>query len=369
MKFRSIFTKALLASALAISQNLFFVSGADQAKAQAQGGLRPYVVLVNGQGNCCADSRMSALISRLGGSYEFRYVPYSNFRNNGQSGGGNATDWSSVDTQFLRDGADFINNQLDRNRPLIIIGHSYGGDSVLKLLPRINRRIQFVAVIDPVGTGGFRRIAQESSVPGNVEYFFNRWQENVMFPVDFSRNGSIKCNAKQCDQDSQNIARGEDGSPRTTECRWDEITCPGFVAPNPFIGRKGRKGRKQVRVGHQDLPQDPYIQRIIGDKIRQQVAAFIPPSVVSSNSGRLRPGFYSRIGMNPPGIIYLWPSPWDGGKTDVWCDVPNHSMYVRNLNNIGSAIEVNSLEAVKNSGKYWSQPCTEDVFQQSRVQH
>jgi hypothetical protein len=44
------------------------------------------------------------------------------------------------------------------------------------------------------------------------------------------------------------------------------------------------------------------------------------------------------------------------------------STYVRNLNNIGSAIEVNSLEVVKNSGKYWSQPCTDDVFQQSRVQ-
>jgi pimeloyl-ACP methyl ester carboxylesterase len=224
MKFRSIFTKALLTSALAISQNLFFVSGADQAKAQAQGGLRPYVVFVNGQDNCCTwgrytngsiDPYMDTVIRALPPSADIRYVPYSNFRDGGRS----SDDWTSVDTQFLRAGADFINNQLDINRPLIIIGHSYGGDSVLKLLPRINRRIQFVAVIDPVGTGGFRRIAQESSVPGNVDYFFNRWQENVMFPVDFSRNGSIRCNAKQCDQDSQNIARGEDGSSRTIECR------------------------------------------------------------------------------------------------------------------------------------------------------
>jgi pimeloyl-ACP methyl ester carboxylesterase len=270
MKFRNILTKALLASALAISQNLFFVSGSDQAKAQGISRPRPYVVLVNGQDNCCAD-RMNALVNRLGGSYEFRYVPYSNFRDGGRS----SDDWTSVDTQFLRAGADFINNQLDINRPLIIIGHSYGGDSVLKLLPRINRRIQFVAVIDPVGTGGFRRIAQESSVPVNVDYFFNRWQENVMFPVDFSRNGSIRCSAKQCDQDSQNISRGEDGSPRTTECRWDEVTCPGFVAPNPLIGRPGRRGTKQVRIGHADLPTNPYIQRILSDKIQQQMRVFI----------------------------------------------------------------------------------------------
>jgi hypothetical protein len=33
-------------------------------------------------------------------------------------------------------------------------------------------------------------------------------------------------------------------------------------------------------------------------------------------------------------------------ETDVWCDVPNHDMYVRNLNNIGSAIEANNLETV-----------------------
>jgi pimeloyl-ACP methyl ester carboxylesterase len=272
MKFRSILTKALLATALAISQNLFFISGSNQAKAQE--GLRPYVVLVNGQGNCYAWG-MDALVRRLGGSYEFRSVPYSNFRDGGQSGGGNAGDWSSVDTQFLRSGADFINNQLDMNRPLIIIDHSYGGDSVLKLLPRINRRVQFVAVIDPVGTGGFRRIAQESSALGNVDYFFNRWQENVMFPVDFSRNGSIRCNAKQCDQDSQNIARGEDGSSRTIECRWDEVTCPGFVAPNSLIGRPERKGRKQVRTGHQDLPKDAYIQKILSDKIQQQMRVFV----------------------------------------------------------------------------------------------
>jgi Group XII secretory phospholipase A2 precursor (PLA2G12) len=85
-------------------------------------------------------------------------------------------------------------------------------------------------------------------------------------------------------------------------------------------------------------------------------------------STRFKPGFYSRVGMNPPGIIYLWPSPWDGAKTDVWCDVPNHSMYARNIDGIGRAIGVNSLEAVKGTAKYWSQPCTDDIFRQSRIQ-
>jgi pimeloyl-ACP methyl ester carboxylesterase len=229
---------------------------------------RPYVVFVNGYLNCCA-SEMNDLQNRLMNKMnaEIRYVPYSNFDSNGKSG------YTSTDERFLRDGADFINNQLDRSRPLILIGHSFGGDSVLKLLPRINRRIEFVAVIDPVRTSGYRASLKSLKVPSNVDYFFNTWQENVPFPNDFPINGSIPCNAKTCDQDSNNIARNADYSPVEAECRWDEVTCPGFVAPNPFIGRKGRKGHKQVRVSHQDLPRSAYIQKILGDKIQAQLAA------------------------------------------------------------------------------------------------
>jgi pimeloyl-ACP methyl ester carboxylesterase len=149
---------------------------------------RPYVVFVNGWQNCCSWG-MNALQNRLINQMnaEPRYVPYSNFDNNGSSGN------TSTDERFLRDGADFINNQLDKNRPLILIGHSFGGDSVLKLLPRINRRIQLVAVIDPVRTGGFRATLKNLNVPSNVDYFYNRWQENEPFPTDYIVNGSIAC--------------------------------------------------------------------------------------------------------------------------------------------------------------------------------
>lgn len=98
------------------------------------------------------------------------------------------------------------------------------------------------------------------------------------------------------------------------------------------------------------------------------------PSVVAQSSfkpialPRLKPGFYSRIGMKPPGIIYLWPSPWDGGKTDVWCNVPNHTMYANHIDSVGAAIGVPDLESVKNTAKYWSQPCGDSVFNQSRIQ-
>ena len=34
---------------------------------------------------------------------------------------------------------------------------------------------------------------------------------------------------------------------------------------------------KQVRAGHQSLPTDDWIQRVIGDKIQEQLTAFRPP--------------------------------------------------------------------------------------------
>ena len=51
MKFRNIATNALLASALAISQNVFFASNQNKVQAQPSNAL---VVFVNGSGDCCA---------------------------------------------------------------------------------------------------------------------------------------------------------------------------------------------------------------------------------------------------------------------------------------------------------------------------
>jgi hypothetical protein len=253
VKIGSILTNALMASALAISQNLFFVSSSNQAK--AQGSTQPYVVLVNGYQDCCIwDPRnrgVSEILLRklqnLGA--DLRLVPWDTFRD-----GSRQRSSTSNDSAFLREGADFINNQLDKNRPLILIGHSFGGDSVLKLLPRINRRIQFVAVIDPVRTGGFRAPLKALTVPNTVDYFFNRWQNNEPFPNDFPLNGSIPCNAKTCDQDSQFAHTDETGNPIREKCGFLE-TCR----------------TKQVRTGHQSLPTDDYIQKLIGDKIQKQL--------------------------------------------------------------------------------------------------
>ena len=215
----------LIAGASVLSSLLVTMLSATSVVAQSS---RPYVVFVNGWQNCCTWNRytdgspapsMDKVVDALPSNAEIRYVPYSNFDNNGRSGN------TSPDEQFLRDGADFINNQLSANRPLILIGHSFGGDSILRLLPLIRRPIQFVAVIDPVSTGGFRTTLKGYTIPNNVGYFFNRWQNNEPFPNDFTTNGSIPvCFAKKCDQSSQFALTDIDGKARTEKCGWLE-TC------------------------------------------------------------------------------------------------------------------------------------------------
>jgi pimeloyl-ACP methyl ester carboxylesterase len=214
----------------------------------------PYVVFVNGFSNCCAN-QMYPLKDRLKQmNAEIRDVPYSNFDSGGTSSLGDR------DKKFLKDGADFINNQLDKNRPLILIGHSFGGDSILELLPKINRRIQLVAVIDPVRGGGVRGTLKELYIPNNVDYFFNRWQTNEMFPIDYKEEklAKIRCNAKMCDQDIQDFYRNADGEIERAKCKEIEFC------------------KDKQSIGHSDLPRDGWIQRVIGDKIQEQLAEFQP---------------------------------------------------------------------------------------------
>lgn len=76
------------------------------------------------------------------------------------------------------------------------------------------------------------------------------------------------------------------------------------------------------------------------------------------NSGRLTPGLYANPGMNPPGVIYLRRSPWDGGKTDVWCDIKSQSLYEHAMRQRSEPARTRfSLSYVKSKSKYWSIPC------------
>lgn len=222
----------------------------------------PVAVFVNGYEDCCAWYMNDLMRALSENGVAIMKVPWDSFRN-----GAGQISRTSNDGRFLQEGAAFINQRLHPQSQLILIGHSYGGDSVLKLLPRLQRRVRFVAVIDPVAAGGLRTPIRSREVPANVDYFFNRWQQNRVaeeniVPFDSAVSGYIQnCHARNCDQDAQNISRTTDGSPFRDSCGWEEVSCPGYSLFPP------RRGTKQRRVMHNTMPVDAYIQRQIIDKI------------------------------------------------------------------------------------------------------
>jgi hypothetical protein len=250
-------------------------------KVQAQSSPKAFVVFVNGSGDCCAGS-MTEVINRMRrGGNEVWTTSYASFRDGSTTNKVPVVNLSTdLDSSFIADAA-LVLNRISKSRPIILIGHSYGGDSVLKILPFINRKIQAVVTIDPVGTGGFRQVAIRRKIPSNVDYFMNRWQENGLagsniVPFDSRIGGSIPCSAKICDQDAQNLARNSDGSEIRVSCEAHEVSCNGWKLPGcNFSGCwKGSNGTKAKRVFHNDMPGDDFIQRSVSDKIQQQLQAF-----------------------------------------------------------------------------------------------
>ena len=145
----------------------------------------------------------------------------------------------------------------DPNAQIVIIGHSLGGDTALKIAQGIAEKnpaieIDVLALLDPVGFSGtagkvgdiYNKVIniapfinpltgdpiplgpvsievpvnddnqtpgfftdtnlEASSVPSNVGYFYNRWQTNGPFPIDYLRpDRQVTCNARVCDQGAQ----------------------------------------------------------------------------------------------------------------------------------------------------------------------
>lgn len=82
-------------------------------------------------------------------------------------------------------------NQLPSGHKLILIGHSFGADSLLKVAEQVTRSIDLLAVIDPVAAYALRRTVVRRPVPPRVRYFWNRWQQRAPWPLDFLRSGRI----------------------------------------------------------------------------------------------------------------------------------------------------------------------------------
>ena len=239
-------------------------ASADQALDDAvdnAGKYSAFVFLVNGFTGCCTPGeKFQKFLIEKGA-----YVHISNWNEIDQKGDPgvplkNGT-WKITpsppnDEKFIKQMQEVIENidKKDSAKPIVLIGHSYGGDAVLQVTKRINgRKIAFLGVLDGVGRGGLRKNITQP-VPDNVEYFFSRWQQNLgiiastgkkrtpeihWIPVDRLLSGEIKSHAGESNQKRQNAEK-------TGKCK-TKYRDPANLIPN--------------LITHGGVPKDKCIQK------------------------------------------------------------------------------------------------------------
>lgn len=196
-----------------------------------------FVFLVNGFTGCCIPGKKFRKFLTDKGAY----VHIANWNEIDRKGnpGVPAADPSDFawkitpsppnDETFVKQMRDVIEKIDAKNpaMPIVIIGHSFGGDAVLQVSKRINgRKIAFLGVLDGVGRGGLRKNITQP-VPSNVEYFFNRWEqvpgtiasdpggplidinpgEFFWIPYDRLLSGKIPSKAEHSNQKKQNTEK------------------------------------------------------------------------------------------------------------------------------------------------------------------
>ncbi|MBF0299480.1 MAG: hypothetical protein HQK51_12215 [Oligoflexia bacterium] len=175
-------------------------------------------------------------------------------------------DWNDIwRTPAIRSGGDdgrlllqMRNEVLPRipiHRPLILVGHSFGGDSALKIArDNPNRKFALVATLDPVEFGGLR---SKRTVLSNVESFYNRWtNKSTIVPFDVFKTGELNYEGTgRNDQENTNSARDFNGNLKKKDCPLFDPTCHGQYIVSLYHG------------GKDSIAQDEYLQREIFDKI------------------------------------------------------------------------------------------------------
>lgn len=277
--------KLLVASSIVCSFSLLSLTIPPNLKlALAQSNNRGVAIFVNGNGDCCTGGMREVRQALRNQGFAIVTTPWDRFspgagERAALSAGGFTLGSLSNDRDFVNQLPAFVNS-IPASVPVVLIGHSFGGDSLLSAVPRINRRILFLGVLDPVAAGGLRAPIRSRSVPGTVDYFFNRWQTTNAWPVEnrtpgANTNGSVRCSARQCDQDEQSSERNADGSEIRTTCSISDVTCPGFRLIPPRPGTAAR------RLQHEGVPLDAHIQRQMTNQLSGLIANFRPPTPVT----------------------------------------------------------------------------------------
>lgn len=128
------------------------------------------------------------------------------------------------DNRFVSALKTKLTNDYDDNDTIILVGHSWGADSLIKVARGLEgkRQIDLLVLFDRVGSGGLRNSpGADGSLytkPSNVEYVFNRWQTGTVFPND-RVSGEIRDSFDFVNRDfgipgqiEQSYSKNQDGS-------------------------------------------------------------------------------------------------------------------------------------------------------------
>jgi hypothetical protein len=192
---------------------------------------------------------------------------------------------SFSDSTFVNDMVKKVIPAIKPGRKILMIGHSFGSDTLLKVAQLIMpRKIAFLGVLDTIEKFGKRTT---KVVPSNVEYFYNRWTKYPSLPRNIPAFGipgttlqiGIALNPNQSgellidnhstysDQKEQSYSYNADGSPILVP---DESHQTNNVKER---GKSGDKTRHQI-ITHgckYAIYKDLYIQQQMWEIIKQML--------------------------------------------------------------------------------------------------
>jgi hypothetical protein len=219
----------------------------------------PLAILINGWGNGNIQG-MAKVIEFLHGRMLAEYGVHGWDIWDGPNGrlAGN-------DSTFLNPARDYI-RKIPPARRMIVLGHSFGGDDALKLAARVQHRIDFLGVYDPVTRWGVRD-THSYHISTNVGYFFNRWQENQPFPHNFHQSGLIHSvdHGVLVNQRDANISRTWSGEAVVEHRKLLDLG--GFF---------GGPSKIQKRNSHTEVPSDQFVQTETIRALRTAIPEYCP---------------------------------------------------------------------------------------------
>ena len=249
---------------ISLTKKVFLILIISLVLPQLSAHAKDYLIFVDGDNDCCASGMNRVKKYANNNGLYFIDVVWSNFKQNWRSGVALNDEGKR---RFVKTGTKYLSS-LPKGSNVYLIGHSWGGDSALRLVreyKNTNINFKLLALIDPIGPGGMRKNLLNNTVPNKVEYFFNRWQTNQPFPIDVKTNGKIKCQAKTCNQKEHSTHKNSNGSSVKKKCGWHEFGCSGR-RENPL---NSHPGYKMKRVGHQGITTDAYIEHQIIDILKR----------------------------------------------------------------------------------------------------